>query len=74
MGRGNYCMQMGIFMKESELMIKQMELEFILILMELNMREIGKMINKMGREKRIGRMAQIMKETICLEKRKEKDY
>jgi hypothetical protein len=39
-------MLMEIFMKEAGLMIEQMEQEPTLILMEPNMKDSGKMINK----------------------------
>jgi len=38
---------MEIFMMDNGLMIKQMVMEFIIILMELNIKEIGKMIFNM---------------------------
>jgi len=43
-------MQMAMCMKESGKMIKRMEKGFTIILMELNIKEIGWKINNMGME------------------------
>jgi hypothetical protein len=42
--RESFIIQMGIFMKESLLMIEQTDLEHIIIKMVLNMLDNGKMI------------------------------
>lgn len=42
-------MQMGIYMKETGLIINVMGMVFIYIRMEQNMKENGKMINKKGK-------------------------
>lgn len=41
-------MLMGMFMKDNGKMIKRMEQEYIFIQMEQDMKEIGKMMIKMG--------------------------
>ena len=45
-------------------MIKQMDMVFILMLMELYMKDIGKMISKREREKKYGPMVIHMKEIM----------
>ena len=49
---------------ENGLMIKHMDMAFIHILMEHNMRENGKKINKRVGGKKNGQMGQVMKENI----------
>ena len=55
------------------MMIKQMDLEFITILMEQNTKETGKMIFSKEKELKHGQMEQNMKDNIKLEKSKEKE-
>ena len=50
-------------------MIKLMDMVYILISMEQNMKEIGKMINRMEKEKKVGLMEPRMKEIIKKEKK-----
>ena len=45
-------------------MIKHMDMVYIHISMELNMKDIGKKINKMEKEKKVGQMVPHMKEII----------
>lgn len=53
-------------------MIKLMAKETIFMLMELSIREIGRMINSMGLESRHGLMEQYMRETIMRAKKTDK--
>ena len=55
---------MAIFMRDFGLMIKPMVSVSTNTLMELNMRENGKMIFNMERELRLGQMAQDTKVTM----------
>ena len=55
-------------------MIRQMDMVFIFILMEQNMREIGKMICKMDMELKFGQMAQNMMVIIKKGKKMEKVF
>ena len=74
MEKANYTMQMEIYTKAIELMIKQTVREFILIRMEPNTKANEKMINKMGKAKNNGRMELNMKVSIFKGKKKEKAY
>ena len=47
-------------MKENFSMVKLMDMEYIHILMELNMKEIGKTIKKMEKEKKFIQMVLFM--------------
>ena len=55
-------------------MIKHMDMAYIHILMEQNMKDIGKKINKMEKEKKVGLMVLLMKEIINLEKKVGKEF
>ena len=55
-------------------MIKHMDMVYIHILMELNMKVIGKKINKMEQGKRVGLMVHHMKEIINKVKKVDKGY
>jgi hypothetical protein len=55
-------MLMAIYTKESGMMTKLMEKESILEYRELLIKEIGRMICKMDKEKRLGQTVQFMKE------------
>ena len=68
MGRGNLFMLMVIFMKENGLMIKLMDMEYIHIVMGLNILDTGRMIYNMVKEKKIGWMGLIMMGTMYLAK------
>ena len=57
-------MQMEIFMKEIGKMIKHMVMVYILILMEQLLKVIGRMINKMEKEKNYGLMVLLIMEII----------
>ena len=54
-------------------MIKRMDMVFILISMEQNMKEIGKKINKMEQEKKVGLMVLHMKVIINKVKKVDKE-
>ena len=78
MGKENFGMLMGIYMrvkntnkniiiiiyKVSERMIKQMVKEYIIIVMEQNMKAVGKMTYKMGLELKSETMDLDMKANI----------
>ena len=51
-------------MKEIGSMIKQKDMEFIHIWMELNIKVNGKRINSMAKEEKLGQMEQCMKVII----------
>ena len=55
-------------------MIKQMDMEFMSIKMELDMRENGKMIYNMDRVKRFGQIIRCMRDTIMKGKSMEKVF
>ena len=63
---------MEIPMKGNGLMIKQTEKENILI-MKFHMMDIGKMINKMGLELKLGKMVLSIVDFILMEKKKVKE-
>ena len=65
-------MQTVIFMKDNERIVIVMGMEFIFIRMVLGIRVNGGMINRMGREKKYGRMGLSIKEIIIKEKRRDK--
>jgi len=58
-------------MKESGLLIKLMDLEFILILMVLSILEFGVKTSSMERGKRVGLMELVMKEIMFLERNRD---
>ena len=45
-------------------MIRPMDLEYILISMELNIKDIGKMINKMEKDAKVGLKELVMREIM----------
>ena len=61
-------------MMESGEMIKLMGMEYILTPMARNMREIGKKISKMEKERNPGRMGHLMKENISRVKNVEMEF
>lgn len=62
----NSFMLMVIFMMDFGLMIKLMDLEFTSTLMELNMKECGKMISNTERVLKHGQTNHVMKEITLL--------
>ena len=67
-------MLMGMFMMENGKMIRQMEREYIYMLMGLNTKEIGRMINSMVGEWKTGQIMQNMMENIEKEKSMEEEF
>ena len=67
-------MQMETYMKGNGLMIKHMDLVSIPILMVLNMKVIGRKINKKGAAKKNGLMGQAMKGNINKEKNLDMEF
>lgn len=70
---GNSIIQTMMFMKENGRMIRQMEEEYIHMLMVLNIMVSGKMINNMALEKKAGLMGHYMKGNIMKERKMEKE-
>lgn len=55
-------------------MIKQMEMEFMFMQMEQNIKELGKMINSMATEQKFGLMEQSMKASMKMDINKAKGF
>ena len=68
-GRANFIMLMEMFLMESGKMIKQTDLEFMCIKMDLDMRGIGEMISNMEWAMKSGVMDRSMLECIRMERR-----
>ena len=51
-----------------------MAMEYIIIGMVANIKDNGRMISKMGQEKKYGLIMHVMKDNIKMELRKVKDY
>jgi len=63
-----------MYTKDNGFKIRHMDLELIHILMELNMLAIGRMINNMEKELKLGKMKQDIKDNIFKDGSKVKDF